>query len=240
MKEKVVLLTHLQEVDNLLLSLKKRREIIPERILELEIELEQYQIDINTGKERLIELEKERKEKDIDLKDEEESLIKSESKLSEVKTNKEYEAALKEIVEHKKKNSMLEEQTLKLMEEFDTLQQEIARKETELKEKSVEIDSDIESLKKKADEIEKELKLKEKERSKISIDIDPAHLMKYERLGKMKINNSVVRVKKGVCGGCFMNLPPQLYNEMQRDQDLKICPNCNRLIYWQEDEKEKA
>jgi len=43
-----------------------------------------------------------------------------------------------------------------------------------------------------------------------------------------------------VCTGCYMNLTPQFFNEIQRDKDLKVCPNCSRMIYWHEEVEEKT
>jgi NAD-dependent SIR2 family protein deacetylase len=34
-------------------------------------------------------------------------------------------------------------------------------------------------------------------------------------------------VWKSVCNGCHMNIPPQMYNEVQRSEALLSCPNCN-------------
>ena len=31
-----------------------------------------------------------------------------------------------------------------------------------------------------------------------------------------------------------MNIPPQLYNILQRGQTVETCPSCHRIIYWEE------
>ncbi|MDA8136352.1 MAG: C4-type zinc ribbon domain-containing protein [Desulfobacteraceae bacterium] len=31
--------------------------------------------------------------------------------------------------------------------------------------------------------------------------------------------------------GCFMNIPPQLYIEVQRGKSLISCPQCSRILY---------
>jgi len=31
-----------------------------------------------------------------------------------------------------------------------------------------------------------------------------------------------------------MNIPPQLYNVLQRGQTVETCPSCHRIIYWEE------
>ena len=42
-----------------------------------------------------------------------------------------------------------------------------------------------------------------------------------------------------------MNIPPQMYNELQRTLELMTCPFCSRIIYWDSErnaemEKESA
>jgi uncharacterized protein len=31
-----------------------------------------------------------------------------------------------------------------------------------------------------------------------------------------------------------MNIPPQMYNELQRSDILMFCPHCQRIVYWRE------
>jgi predicted nucleic acid-binding Zn-ribbon protein len=31
-----------------------------------------------------------------------------------------------------------------------------------------------------------------------------------------------------------MNIPPQLYNVIQRGLTIETCPSCHRIIYWEE------
>jgi uncharacterized protein len=47
-------------------------------------------------------------------------------------------------------------------------------------------------------------------------------------------------VTSGTCGGCHMTIPPQLYNILIRGNSIESCPNCHRIIYWDELLKEKA
>jgi predicted nucleic acid-binding Zn-ribbon protein len=49
-----------------------------------------------------------------------------------------------------------------------------------------------------------------------------------------------VAVKNGTCQGCNMNIPPQLYNVLQRGVSIEICPSCSRIIYWEDIMKDPA
>ena len=50
----------------------------------------------------------------------------------------------------------------------------------------------------------------------------------------MRRGLAVVSVRNGTCQGCNMNIPPQLYNVLQRGVTVETCPSCHRIIYWEE------
>ena len=236
MKEEVTLMIQLQELDTEIVSLRRERIEIPARIAELNDEISRLTEALAHEQERSQTLEKEKKSKEAGLKDEEERLAGSERKLSEVKTNKEYQAAQKEIEEHRIQNSLIEEQILVAMDQLDALRGEIAQKEEELAGKSEVIRKDIDVLSARFETIEAHVIEMEETRKGLIEALNSAYLSTYERLLRTFRNEPVlVRVKKGVCMGCYMNLPPQFFNELLRDQDIKTCPNCARLIYLDEE-----
>jgi len=50
----------------------------------------------------------------------------------------------------------------------------------------------------------------------------------------------VVEVRNGTCLGCHMNLPPQFFNELQRARDIRLCPNCHRILFWRPERVESS
>jgi len=66
----------------------------------------------------------------------------------------------------------------------------------------------------------------------LSETVEP-ELMKHYMELKQQIKGGVMAsVQNAVCNGCHMNIPPQMYNELQRFDSLKYCPFCRRIIYW--------
>jgi len=37
-----------------------------------------------------------------------------------------------------------------------------------------------------------------------------------------------------ICQGCHLGIPPQQYNNLIKGDSPESCPNCNRIIYWEE------
>ena len=58
--------------------------------------------------------------------------------------------------------------------------------------------------------------------------------VRYEFIRKRLEHPVIVAVKEGICTGCHIAVPPQSYIELQRGQQILSCPNCQRLIFWNE------
>ena len=46
-----------------------------------------------------------------------------------------------------------------------------------------------------------------------------------------KYGLAVTGVTRGVCRGCNMNIPPQMFNQLLKEEELLSCPTCNRMMY---------
>ena len=237
MKEKLSLLISLQECDSQLVKLSSKKIKLPEKICKMEEDFQIYKENVEQNKRKYDELKAQRAECESTVKKLSEGMIKTKERLLEVKNNKEYQAMLKEIETSEKTRGDIESRIIALMEEMDKL--------------SVLVKKDEETLKQAENNHEKEKKIIEDDLSAVDADTltwtekrsvlqksIPADLLaQYERVKKRNNGVGVIAVWKAVCNGCHMNIPPQLYNELQRSNDLLSCPNCNRIMYFQNQEK---
>ena len=83
--------------------------------------MEKERQSVRDQENRFEEVKKKRIAKEQDLALEEEKVNKAKQRLTTVKTNKEYQASLKEIEATERQNSKIEEEILTIMEEADTL-----------------------------------------------------------------------------------------------------------------------
>jgi predicted nucleic acid-binding Zn-ribbon protein len=83
------------------------------------------------------------------------------------------------------------------------------------------------------DSLTGELEVCVRKSDELKKDIPADILRKYEQIKSVGRGVAVVAVWKEVCDGCHMSIPPQLYNELQKSVTLITCPNCNRIIYWE-------
>ncbi len=67
----------------------------------------------------------------------------------------------------------------------------------------------------------------------IGQNMDPKLMDRFRRISKMNQGSAVTQVSDEVCLGCFMNIPPQMYIDVQRGNDLISCPQCSRILYYE-------
>ena len=232
MREEMVNLIKLQELDLKILSLEKKKAELPSSLKEAEKSLEEKKNALAELNRRLEELNLKKKMEEDELEEEYKRLKRSQSRLMQIRGSREYQALLREIEEIKKANKQREENILKLMEELEELkkQEESLKKELEELEKKVsEERANFEAFCKKLEE-EKAGYLKERET--IAENISQSLLKRYEFIRERRGGLAVVAVENGTCEGCHMHIPPQLFNELQRDDRYFECPLCRRLIYY--------
>jgi hypothetical protein len=57
-------------------------------------------------------------------------------------------------------------------------------------------------------------------------------MQKFNTVKGLTRGTGIAPVLDSICLGCNMNIPPQMYNELQRFDSIKFCPHCQRIIYW--------
>ncbi len=182
---------------------------------------------------RLEKLQKERRQKEKDLEEEIDRVKKAEARVFEIKTNKEYQAVLKEIESAKKLNRQREEEILEILEKLEEGQKRITGAEKELEEKRKEMQRQVSELKQKEASFEQEMAGEVRQKEEQEKEIPAELLSRYRMLAEKRQGVAVARVVQGVCQACHMNLRPQLYIELQKQETLIICPNCSRILFWE-------
>ncbi|MGC9022036.1 MAG: zinc ribbon domain-containing protein, partial [Dissulfurimicrobium sp.] len=162
---------------------------------------------------------------------------KSQQKLSSIKTNREYQALLKEIEEIKKANKTREDEIVATMEELEKINISIKEKEAEINAMQKEVEVENLHLNQVENEINGQLYTMMEQRDAIAKDARQDLLSRYNFLRDKRGGVVIVSVTGAVCNGCHMNLPPQLFNELLRDEKIHYCPTCQRLIYAKTNDK---
>jgi predicted nucleic acid-binding Zn-ribbon protein len=232
LREHIERLVVLQAIDLKIQGMEKEKRLIPQSISSLEEELKKDEEKSRTEKAEMERLQKERRQKEKDLEAEVDRIKKVEARVYEIKTNKEYQAVLKEIENAKKLNRQREEEILEILERLEELQQKMTKGEKNLEGKRNEIQQQVSELRQKELSFENEMAGEVRQKEEREREIPPDLLSRYRMLLEKRQGVAVARVSQGVCQACYMNLRPQLYIELQKQDSLILCPNCNRILFW--------
>jgi predicted nucleic acid-binding Zn-ribbon protein len=233
-KEQMALLVELQEQDETLDQLRRRIREGPQRVKEIEGRVEILEGNLEAGKNRIQEVQKLQRQLEAEVEDGAGQIGKSKSRLLTIKSNKEYQAILKEIEDTQRTNAEKEDKILGFMEEIEGLNQELQHKEKELSAVRVRFEEEKRTVDGEVREAEVEVSELEKHRQETAQAMDSGLLARYEQLRVRTGGRAVAYVENTTCSGCHLNIPPQMYNELQRRDSLKFCPNCDRIIYWKD------
>jgi len=77
-------------------------------------------------------------------------------------------------------------------------------------------------------------------RSELVQTVDSDLRRKYELIFSRRGGVAVVEIRGGICQGCRMRVPPQLFNEIQRNQHVILCPSCQRILFWRSEGEEAS
>jgi uncharacterized protein len=233
LREQLEKLIALQTIDLRVSEMEREKSQIPQSITMLEDDLRKGEERFLAEKTELEKLLKERRQKEKDLEEEVDKVKKAEARVLEIKTNKEYQAVLKEIASAKKLNRQREEEILEILEKFEEAQRRNVQGEKELEGKRKETLRQVTELKKKEASFEQEMAGEVRQREEKEKEISRQLLSRYRMLADKRQGIAVARVAQGACQACHMNLRPQLYIELQRQESMIVCPNCSRILFWE-------
>lgn len=234
LEDQIKRLVELQKIDFDIYNRKIELEDIPDRLKELDSLIKEKEGIFKSSEEKTKSLQLKRKDKEIELGTKEESIKKQTAQLYQVKTNQEYNTLQKEINSQKADKGVLEEEILMLFDDIEKAEKELAANKNLFQAEKAKIEQEKKLLNEKKLSLESELGNLKAQREQFSKDVDKDILTKYERILAARDGKALVKVEADACGGCNMNLPPQVINEVKLKKDLVICGNCSRILYTEE------
>lgn len=235
MIEELETLCEMQKLDTQLMEHERKSAQAPKRLAEIEQDLQKAKDKVAKEKEIIEELDKERRRKEKELDAEKERIKKVQSKLYEIKTNKEYQAVLKETEAAQSANDKTEEEIILLLERIEELRKDYDASVAYVKKRDKEVEAEKKELEKEMSSVESVVKKLKKERDALLSKLSGEAKARYKVLMEKRSGLAVVNVKNGVCLGCYMNIPPQLFIEVTKNARLITCPSCNRIFCYQEE-----
>jgi predicted nucleic acid-binding Zn-ribbon protein len=226
----------LQTFDSKIATLEADAARLPKQIEAIQASLAEAKRTVDAFRTKIDQTKKDLRGKEKDLEVHAAKRAKEESRLYEVKTNKEYSAVLLEIEEVKQVKAKTEEEILGLMEMQERLAVDVKEAETRLRTREDQARQDEGVVREKLAVVEKDLAAVRAERDTRARGLPKGLLASYERIAKARNGTAVASVSAatGVCSGCRVSIRPQALMEVKHAEGLMTCESCGRYLYWQE------
>lgn len=225
----------LQDRDRKISNLKAEMGVIEPQRRMIQSRTAQALASSESGKVKLRHIESERKKLELEADSKKQQIEKYSIQQYQTKKNEEYRALTHEIDAARKAIAKLEDQQLEFMEQAELAQKESLAAAKVAQEAQKETDKQMADLAEREANLKKELEKLESDRGALAAAVDPDILNRYERLRRNKGDRVLVGIDHAACGGCHMQLPPQILVTCQGDAELASCPNCARILYYTRD-----
>ncbi len=133
-----------------------------------------------------------------------------------------------------KEKYAVEDEILSLMEAIDIAGKELKAEEVKVKAEKDKTEAFKKEIEKKIAEAEKELTDKKAKRTEVATRIDPEIYNDYMTVLEANNGGAVAEGRDEICQGCNMNIPPQMFVEIKKNEEIIQCPQCRRILYWKE------
>jgi len=237
-EEQIVTLVKLQKIDTEVQKLRSFLKEIPLRIRILDERLEKFVHSVEEDENVISEFNKKYRTYESDVQMNLGKIHKSQDKLRSVKTNKEYQSSLKEIEDIKAKNSKIEDEMLEFLERIEGAEKGLSERKQRYSQIVEDTNREKDTINRDTEQCKQKLAQLESDRNVVKDTLDGAILDIFNRVkAKQSDAVAIAQVKDEVCQGCNLNIPPQMYIELQHRNSLKNCPSCERIIYWEDHNK---
>jgi len=225
-------LVALQKIDQEIREQKSNSQKLEQEVIEMEKSAVKSQKEYDRIIEQAEENQRKRRQKERDLEDKETALKKYKGQLFQIKTNREYEAMLEEIATAETDIGLLEEEILRLMDEGEALNVTTQEKKKQIDKEKEESQKVVAEKRKQIKALEESTNKTESQRPEILEKLERNIIVEYQKLLETRQGLAMVTASDGVCGGCYISMRPQMFEELKRNEKIFHCPSCNRFLYW--------
>ena len=233
MMEQIRILIDLQEIMTRARLVDTEKRKVPLEVADLKALFEEREAKFLSTQQEFEQLKKDRREKERDIEEEREKVERAKAKLMTIKTNKEYYAMLKEIEGTKRANTAREDELLAILARYEEAEKRLAEFQAEVEEVSGKYRERMVDVEAKMASFDKDIAVLAAKRAEVAGRLEAGLARRFVMIFDRRDGLAIIPARNQSCTGCHMNLSPQLYNLLQRDDRIHTCPNCNRILYYE-------
>jgi predicted nucleic acid-binding Zn-ribbon protein len=234
------LLARLQELDRQLQEKTDSVAASEREVASMDLELSTLRQAVAAARAERNTRDTERRELEQRLEDEEAKMKDRRMRLNRVRNEKELSALRREIEVGKEANQQLEAQVLTLIQTVESLDAALAERESALAALVEKFTAELGNHRQRIAELNGEVEGERAARDRVAKGLSEELRAKYEQIFSRRGGTAVVEIRNGTCLGCHMHVPPQFFNELLKFRDVRLCPNCHRILIWRPEAAESA
>jgi predicted nucleic acid-binding Zn-ribbon protein len=236
----VKVLLDLQEIMSRSRMVEAEKQKVPLEVADLKSLFEERETKFLAAKQEFEQLQKEKREKEREIEEERDKVERAKSKLMSIKTNKEYYAMLKEIEGTKRANAAREEELLSILARYEEVEKRLAELSADVGEVGARYRERMVDIEARMAKFDKDISRLQARKAEVAASLDKGLARRFEMIFDRRGGIAIVAARNQSCMGCHMNISPQLFNLLQREDRIHSCPNCNRIIYYEGDQAQQA
>lgn len=229
-------LMSLLRIQELALDIQAARTVVdgaPGKIEEAEGRFRERNAEYVAIKERYDAIEADRNQRSQELSTLEESRQHYQDSLMQVKNQREYAAALKEIDAVKARIGENEDAILKSMDEVETLRSDLEARAAHIESERAIVDRERADVEAAVAEALGRIERASAERAEVEAALPSSLVANVRRVEEGRKGLFLVKAERESCSACHVRLRPQVYQEIRQASKIHICGNCRRYLYFE-------
>jgi predicted nucleic acid-binding Zn-ribbon protein len=222
-------LIELQKLDDELATLEEEHRGLPARRATFALQQAAAEERLAASREAVRAAEAGQRQAEHDLQDREAAVAKLEGQQHQVKTNEAYTALLREIDHGREAISGCETRILEAMEAAQVCAEASATAQAEAKAAGERAETGERSLLAREGELAGRIEALAAQRALAREQVERSLAELYERIATRK-RPAVVIVTRGICTGCRVDIPPQIFVDLQSRKRVVTCERCQRIL----------
>ncbi len=223
----------LQQLDSTIEDARRRVAAHPQRLAEADARLADAQQRVDAARQRLKDSQEARRGREKEAAVFQGRVSKFKDQLSEVKTNREYQAIQHETETAQRDLGAVEEKVLEQMLDADVIAADIKQADAALATQQKEVDAEKKMLGQELAAVEAALTEASRTRESVLADMEPRLLALFEQVAKARKGVAICSATRdGLCSVCHVRLRPQVFQLVRQNDSIIQCDHCQRILYY--------
>ena len=226
-------LIRLQQLDSTIEDARRRVAAHPQRLVDADTRLADATRRVDAARQSLKDNQEARRELEKEAAVFQGRVSKFKTQLTEVKTNREYQAIQHEIATAQQDLGAVEEKVLERMMEADVIAADVAEAETALATQQKEVAAEKKTLAQELASVGAALTEATQARVSLLSEMEPRLIALFEKVAKVRKGVALCSATRdGLCSVCHVRLRPQVFQQVRQNDGIVQCDSCQRILYY--------